>query len=78
MDCDDVAVLHAEVVSDNSVDANTAIIKIIVGQNDKNSVLSLLSANEDCVTTEQLKLLHGVIGEGDDRVVIIGGIGDPG
>lgn len=77
MDCDDVAVLHTKVVSNDSVDANASIIKIVIGQNDKNSVLSLLSANENCVTAEQLKLLHGVIGEGDDRVVIVGGIGDP-
>lgn len=78
MDCDDIAVLHTQVVSNDSVDANTSIIKIVIGQNDKNSVLSLLSAYENCVTTEQLKLLHGVVGEGDDRVVIVGGIGDPG
>lgn len=78
MDGDDVAVLDAEVVADNAVQAGAAIIEIIVGQNDKDRVLSLLAADEDCVAAEQLERLHGVVGEGDDRVVIVDGIGDPG
>lgn len=78
MDGDDVAVLDAEIVADNAVQAGAAIIKIIVGQNDEDRVLSLLASDEDCVAAEQLERLHGVVGEGDDRVVIIDGIGDPG
>lgn len=54
MDRDDVAMLDAEVVSDHTVYASGTIIKIIVSQNDENSVLSLLSLDQDCVTSEEL------------------------
>ncbi len=77
MDRDDIAVLDAEVVANNAVQASATIIKIIVGKNDKNCVLSLLAPNENCVAAEKLERLHRVVGEGDDRVVIVDGIGNP-
>lgn len=43
MNCDDVAVLDAKVVANNSVDASTSIVQIVVGQDDENCVLSLLA-----------------------------------
>lgn len=54
MNRDDIAVLDTEVVSDHAIYAGGAIIKIIVSQNDENSVLSLLSLDQDCVTSEEL------------------------
>ena len=78
VDGDDVAVLDAEVVANNAVQAGAAIIEIIVGQNDEDGILSLLAADEDCVAAEQLERLHGVVGKSDNRVVIVDGIGDPG
>jgi hypothetical protein len=78
MDGDDVAVLDAEVVANNAVQPGAAIIEIIVGQNNEDRVLSLLASDKDCVAAEQLERLHGVVGEGDDRVIIVDGIGDPG
>jgi hypothetical protein len=77
VDCDDVAVLDSQVVTHDSVDAGAAIVKVIVGQDDQDGVLSLLASHEHCVTSEQLQLLHGVVGQGDDRVVIVGSIRDP-
>lgn len=76
MDSDNVAVLHTEVVSDHTVDTGTAIIKVIIGEDDQNGILSLLSLDQDCVTTEELQGLHGVVGQSNNRVVIVDGVGD--
>jgi hypothetical protein len=78
MDRDDIAVFDAEIVADNSIYACAAVIKIIIGENDENRVFPLLALNQDCVATEELKRLHGVVREGDDRVVIVNGVGDTG
>lgn len=66
--------LDPKVVTDNTVDAGTAIIEVVVGKDDQHSVLSLLATNQDSVATEQLESVHGVVGEGDDGVVVINGI----
>lgn len=75
MDGDDVAVLHTEIVAHDTVDAGTAIIEIIIGQNNQNGVLALLALDQDCVTAEELQSFHGVVGEGNNGVVIVDGIG---
>lgn len=66
MDGDDVAVLDAEVVADNAVDAGLTILEIVIGENNQDSVLALLSLDQDGVATEELEGLHGVVGKGDD------------
>jgi hypothetical protein len=53
--------LDAEVVSNNTVDASTAIIEIVVGQDNEDGVSSHLTLDEDCVATEELESLHGVV-----------------
>lgn len=78
MDGDDIAVLDTQVVADNSVDASTSIIEVIVGQHDQNGILALLAADKNGIAAEQLKLFHGVVGQGDDRVVIVGSVRHPG
>ena len=78
MDSDNVAVLHTEVVAHNTVDTGASIIKVVIGQDDQHSVLALLALDQDCVTTEELKGLHGVVREGDHRVIIVNGIGHTG
>ena len=78
MDSDDIAMLDAQVVADNPVDAGTSIIKIIVGQHDQNGILALLAADKNGIAAEQLELLHGVVGQGDDGVVIVGSVRHPG
>lgn len=74
MNGDDVAVLHAQVVANDSVYPGAAIVEVVIGKNDQNGVFSLLALDKDCVTAEQLQSLHGVVGEGDNRVIIIDGI----
>ena len=78
VDSDDVAVLDTEVVADNTVDAGLTIFKIVVGENNQDSVLALLSLDQNSIATEELESLHGVVGEGNDRVVIVGGVSDTG
>jgi hypothetical protein len=74
---DHVTVLHSQVVSDYSVNSGTAIIKIIIGENDQDSILPLLAADKNCVAAEQLQLLHGVVGKRNDRVIIVNCISNP-
>lgn len=64
-------------MANNTVDSGTSIIEVIIGQDNQDGILSFLSPNKNCVTTEELELLHGVVGEGNDRVIIVSGVGDP-
>ena len=61
---------------DHAVHTDGAIVEVVVGEDDEHGVLSLLALDEDSVATEQLEGLHGVVGEGEDGVVIGGGVGD--
>lgn len=70
----DVAVLDAEVVAHDTVDAGASIIQIIIGKNDQNRILTLLALHQNCITPEKLKSLHRVIRQRDNRVVIVDGI----
>jgi hypothetical protein len=72
---DNVAVLDTKVVTHNTVDTGASVIKIVIGEDDQHGVLALLALDEDCVTTEELESLHGVVREGNDRVIIVNGIG---
>jgi len=63
---DDVAVLDTEVVADDTVDTGLTIFEIVIGENNQDSVLALLSLDQDGVATEELERLHGVVGEGND------------
>ena len=76
MHSDDVAVLDTEVVTDNAVDAGLTIFEIVIGENNQDGILALLSLDQNSVATEELESLHGVVGKGDDRVVIVGGVSD--
>jgi len=58
---DDISMLYPEIVTDDTIHTCASIIKIVVGQNDQHSILSLLSLYEDCVTAEQLQRLHRVV-----------------
>jgi hypothetical protein len=77
VDGDHVTVLDAEVVAHHSVDASAAIVQLLIGEDDQDGVLSLLAADENGVAAEELESLHGGLGEGDDGVVVVDGIGDP-
>jgi len=54
VDGDDVAVLDSEVVAHNTVDADASVIQVIVRQNNKNGILSLLSFHEDLLGSRRL------------------------
>ena len=73
---DDVAMLDSEVVANDSVHSGAAIVEVVISQDNQNSVLSLLALDEHCIASEELEGLHGVVGEGNDRIVIIRGICD--
>lgn len=51
-DSDHVAVLDTEVVSYNSVNAGATVIKLLIGQDNEDGVLSLLASDKNCVTSE--------------------------
>ena len=74
---DDIAMLDAQVVSHNTVEANAALIQLLIGKHDQDGVLPLLAPHEDCVATEKTKSVHGLLGQGDDGVVIVGSIRNP-
>lgn len=61
VDGDNVTVLDAEVVADNAVDTGLTVFKIVVGEDDQNGVLALLSLDQDSIATEELESLHGVV-----------------
>jgi hypothetical protein len=75
---DNIAMLHPQVVAHDSVYPRRAIVEIVIGKDDQDRILALLALDEDGVAAEQLERLHGVVGEGDDGVVIVDGIGDAG
>lgn len=54
VDRDDVAMLDAEIAADNTVDAGTSVIKIIVCKNYQDGVPSLLALDQDCVSPKEL------------------------
>lgn len=76
MDGDHITVLDAQVVANNTVYPCRAIVEVVICEHDQDCVLALLALDQDSVTTEELERLHGVVREGDNRVVIIDGIGD--
>lgn len=77
VDRDDITVLDAQVVADNPVEASTAIVEVIIRQHDQDGVLPLLASNQDGIATEELQSLHRVVRQGNDRVVIVDGVGNP-
>jgi hypothetical protein len=54
VDGDNVAMLDAKIVSDNTVDARTTVIEIIVCKHDQDCIFSLLALDKHCVSAEEL------------------------
>lgn len=77
VDGDHITVLDSQVVANDSVDASATIIEFLVSKNDEDGVLSLLASNQNGIASEKLELVHSGLGEGDNTVVIVDGIGDP-
>lgn len=78
VDSNHITVLDSQVVADDSVDSGAAVVELLVGEDDQNSVLPLLAADQNGITTEKLEGIHGGLGQSNDAVVIVDGIGDPG
>lgn len=77
MDGDHVTMLDSQVVADNSVDASAAVIELLVSEDNEDRLLSLLASDEHGVAAEELERVHGGLGERDDAVIIVDGIGNP-
>lgn len=73
---DNIAVLDAEIVPNDTIHAGVTILQVVIGQHNQNSVLSLLALDQYRVATEELEGFHIVIRERNDRVVIVDGVGD--
>ena len=54
VDGDNVAMLDAKIISDNTIDARTAVIEIIVCKHNQDRVFSLLALDKHCISTEEL------------------------
>lgn len=74
---DHITVLDAEVVADHPVDAGASVIKLLIGKNNQNCVFPLLATNQDGIAAEELQGVHSRLGQGDNTVIIVDGIGDP-
>ena len=68
--------LDTQVVSNNAVDPRATIIELVVGKHDEHGILSLLALDEYRVSAKQVEVLHGLIRQTYDRVVIVRGICD--
>jgi hypothetical protein len=77
MNSDDIAVLDAKVMSNNTVHTCTPVIQLIISKDDQDCILAFLSFYQDSVTTKQLQSLHGVVGECNNRIIIVDGIRNP-
>ena len=76
VDSDQITVLDTEVMSDNTVDANAAVIELVIGQHDQDGILPHLTLHQNRITPEKLQGIHSVVGESDNGVIIVSGIGD--
>lgn len=54
VDGDNIAMLNTQVMSDDTVDASAAIIKVVICEHDQDCVLSLLALDQYCVSSEEL------------------------
>lgn len=77
MNGDDIAMLDPEVMADDTVDSGTSIVKIVIRQYNQDCIFALFASDQNSIAPEKLKTVHGVVGQRDDGVVIVYGIGDP-
>jgi hypothetical protein len=77
VDGDHVTVLDAQIVADDSVDSSATVVQLLIGEDDEHCILALLASDQDCVAAKKLERVHRRLGQGNDAVVIIDGIGDP-
>ena len=73
---DQITMLHTEIVSHDTVDASTSIIQVIIRKDNQNGVLAHFTLDQNCIAAEELQRLHRVVGEGNNGVVIVDGVGN--
>ena len=71
MNRDDITQSNTQVVTYNSVDSNSTIVNVIVHHDNKHGVFTLLSLDENSVSSKQLEAFHSVGCHGNDRVIVI-------
>jgi hypothetical protein len=76
VDGDNITVLDTQVVANDTVYPCRAVIKVVVRKHNQDCVLALLSLHQNGIAAEELKCLHSVVREGNNRVVIVDGVGD--
>lgn len=76
VDLDIVSHSYATVVAGASVHADLiiALIGIVAGKSDANSLSSLLASKFDWVTSEDVELVHLCLGQLDNSVIVILGV----
>jgi hypothetical protein len=68
---DDVTESDAKVGADDLVHANLGFLASLIGQNDANSVSSLLALNQNSISTEKVEGFHSVGMQANDGIVIL-------
>jgi len=63
---------NTQVFAHSLVHANFALLDCLIREDDTDSILALLSLDEDSIATEQAELLHGIEMQGNNAVVVIG------
>jgi hypothetical protein len=63
---DNVTVLDPQIVPHDTVDAGASVIQVIISKHNQNGILPLLALHQDCVTTEKLERLHGIVRKGNN------------
>lgn len=67
---------HTQVIPDDPIHAYLLIGTCVIGENDTDGLLPPLALEQHRITSEELQLVHLVLGERDDGVVIVDGFLD--
>lgn len=73
---DDVREPHPQILPDDLIHANAGVVARLVCQDDAHCIAPLLALDEHGVSAEEGELFHFGRGEGDDAVVVVGGVVD--
>mmetsp|Transcript_10965 Transcript_10965/g.22856 ORF Transcript_10965/g.22856 Transcript_10965/m.22856 type:complete len:215 (-) Transcript_10965:92-736(-) len=71
VDRHDVSETNAQVGADHLVHADLRLLTSVISEHNAHGVLALLPLDQNCVSTEQLELLHSLEVESDHGVVIV-------
>lgn len=72
LDRDDVRKSDSQIVPDDAVHANLLVRASVVREDDAHGLLATLSLEHNRVPAKQLQLVHFCLGQGDDRIIVVG------